>query len=336
MSEKRGLEEAAAFTSKSREGYFGQNEGSTESNKSAKKPRIVLGDSYGKEAGEAAILSPPPPSDSVVKYATDMVGCQGRYVGKCVVVTGGSKGIGEGCARVFFEAGANLVICSRTEAEGNEVVSELMAHAKGGQRIVFVKCDVSKVKDLEHLITETMREFGRIDCLINNAGWHPPPKTIDDFSIEEMQDLFQLNFISYFAACKFALPHIRKTKGNIINMGSWVGGHGQAQAPTYTATKGAITSFSKGLAIDEAEHGVRVNIVSPGNIWTPLWKAWSDGESDPKAAREAGDRVQILGRKGTIIETGRLCLAIAADMTFTTGVDHIQSGGAELGYGMKA
>jgi NAD(P)-dependent dehydrogenase (short-subunit alcohol dehydrogenase family) len=79
-----------------------------------------------------------------------------------------------------------------------------------------------------------------------------------------MQDLFQLNFISYFAACKFALPHIRKTKGNIINMGSWVGGHGQAQAPTYTATKGAITSFSKGLAIDEAEHGVRVNIVSPG------------------------------------------------------------------------
>jgi hypothetical protein len=67
-----------------------------------------------------------------------------------------------------------------------------------------------------------------------------------------------------------------------------------------------------------------------------LWKAWSDGESDPKAAREAGDRVQILGRKGTIIETGRLCLAIAADMTFTTGVDHIQSGGAELGYGMKA
>jgi NAD(P)-dependent dehydrogenase (short-subunit alcohol dehydrogenase family) len=185
-------------------------------------------------------------------------------VGKCVVVTGGSKGIGEGCARVFFEAGANLVICSRTETEGNEIVSELMAHAKGGQRIVFVKCDVSKVKDLEHLITETMREFGRIDCLINNAGWHPPPKTIDDFSIEEMQDLFQLNFISYFAACKFALPHIRKTKGNIINMGSWVGGHGQAQAPTYTATKGAITSFSKGLAIDEAEHGVRVNIVSPG------------------------------------------------------------------------
>ena len=99
---------------------------------------------------------------------------------------------------------------------------------------------------------------------------------------------------------------------------------------------GAITSFSKGLAIDEALGGVRVNVVSPGNIWTPLWKSWSDGEVDPKAAREAGDRVQVMGRKGTIEESGRLCLCIAADLTFTTGVDHIQSGGAELGYGVKA
>jgi NAD(P)-dependent dehydrogenase (short-subunit alcohol dehydrogenase family) len=81
---------------------------------------------------------------------------------------------------------------------------------------------------------------------------------------------------------------------------------------------------------------VRVNIVSPGNIWTPLWKSWSDGEVNPQAAREAGDRVQVMGRKGTIEETGRLCLCIAADLTFTTGVDHIQSGGAELGYGVKA
>lgn len=69
----------------------------------------------------------------------------------------------------------------------------------------------------------------------------------------------------------------------------------QLQAPTYCATKGAITSFSKGLAIDEAKNDVRVNVVSPGNIWTPLWKSWSDGEPDPVAAKEAGDRVQVMG-----------------------------------------
>jgi NAD(P)-dependent dehydrogenase (short-subunit alcohol dehydrogenase family) len=84
-----------------------------------------------------------------------------------------------------------------------------------------------QVADIQNLIDTAVKEFGRIDCLINNAGWHPPPKSIDEFSIEDMQDLFQLNFISYFAACKFALPHIRKVQGNIINMGSWVAINGQ-------------------------------------------------------------------------------------------------------------
>ena len=80
---------------------------------------------------------------------------------------------------------------------------------------------------------------------------------------------------------------------------------------------------------------MRINAVSPGNVWTPLWKAGADAEADPAAAQQAGSRVQALGRMGTILEAGRLCLCIAADMTFTTGVDHIMSGGAEIGYGMK-
>ena len=107
--------------------------------------------------------------------------------------------------------------------------------------------DVSDESALEALVNLTISEFGRIDCLINNAGWHPPPKTIDEFSVKDMRDLFQLNFISYFAMCKLCLPHLRKVKGNIINMSSLVGFFGQASAPTYAATKGAITSFSKAL-----------------------------------------------------------------------------------------
>merc|ERR1712151_563754 len=149
--------------------------------------------------------------------------------------------------------------------------------------------------------------FGRLDCIVNNAGWHPPPRTIDDFSVEEMQDLVQLNFISVFALCKFALPYLRKVQGNIINISSLVGVFGQANATTYAATKGAVTSFTKALAIDEAKNKVRINTVSPGNIWTPLWKAGA----------EADNRVQVLGRMGTVLETGRLCLCIAADLTFT-------------------
>lgn len=180
-------------------------------------------------------------------------------------MTGGSRGIGEGCVRVFFEAGANVLFCSNMESDGMELVAELLPHAKDGQRIVFVPADISKIDDIQRVIDQTVNMFGHIDCLINNAGWHPPPKTIDEFTIEDMQDLFQLNFVSYYAACKFALPHLRKAQGNIINMGSWVGINGQALAPTYAATKGATAAFSKALAIDEAVNNVRINIVSPGS-----------------------------------------------------------------------
>jgi NAD(P)-dependent dehydrogenase (short-subunit alcohol dehydrogenase family) len=258
-----------------------------------------------------------------------------RYDGKVAIVTGGTKGIGAGCVRVFVEeGGATVVFCSRNEPEGRAFEDE--ANRTGPGRAVFVRADVSRVEEIRHLIDTTVERFGRIDCLINNAGWHPPHKAIDDFSIAEFRSQLDLNLVSYFAACKFALPHLRKVKGNIINMSSLVGSMGQAGATTYVATKGAITAFTKALAVDEAASDVRVNSVSPGNIHTPLWQEAIDAAPDPVRCREDGDAAQLLGRMGTIEETGRLCLYLAADATFTTGVDHIISGGAELGYGRKS
>jgi NAD(P)-dependent dehydrogenase (short-subunit alcohol dehydrogenase family) len=181
-----------------------------------------------------------------------------------------------------------------------------------------------------------MARHGRLDCLVNNAGWHPPHKPIDDFSVEDFRALLDLNLVSIFAACKFALPHLRKTKGNIVNMSSLVGWMGQLHATTYVATKGAITAFTKALAIDEAAHDVRVNSVSPGNIYTPLWQEAIDAAADPARCRAEGEAAQLMGRMGMIEEAGRLCLFLAAEATFTTGVDHILSGGAELGYGRKS
>jgi NAD(P)-dependent dehydrogenase (short-subunit alcohol dehydrogenase family) len=87
--------------------------------------------------------------------------------------------------------------------------------------------------------------------------------------------------------------------------------------------------------VDEAAHGVRVNSISPGNIYTPLWQEAIDAAPDPAQCRADGEAAQLLGRMGTIEEAGRLCLFLAAEATFTTGVDHIQSGGAELAYGRK-
>jgi NAD(P)-dependent dehydrogenase (short-subunit alcohol dehydrogenase family) len=129
---------------------------------------------------------------------------------------------------------------------------------------------------------------------------------------------------------------MRRTRGNIINMSSLVAQIGQHGATTYVATKGALTAFTKALALDEAANGVRVNSVSPGNIFTPLWQEALDAAPDPVRALTEGRAAQPLARMGTAEEVGRLCLYIAAEATFTTGVDHIISGGAELGYGNKS
>jgi NAD(P)-dependent dehydrogenase (short-subunit alcohol dehydrogenase family) len=257
-----------------------------------------------------------------------------RYKDKVTIVTGGSKGIGLGCVKVFVEeGGSKVVFCSRNEAEGRAVEAEM--NKKGPGTATFVRADMSKIDDVKKVIDFTAQKFGRIDCLINNAGWHPPHKTIDEFSIEDFRSLLELNLVSYFAACKYALPHLRKVKGNIINMSSLVGAMGQSGATTYVATKGGITAFSKALAVDEAAFEVRVNSVSPGNIYTPLWQEAIDASPDPAKTRADGDAAQLLGRMGSIEESGLLCLFLAAEATFTTGVDHILSGGAELSYGRK-
>ena len=253
-----------------------------------------------------------------------------RYEDKVVLVTGGSQGIGLGCVRVFVNAGSTVVFCSRSEKEGKAAEAE--ANAAGPGRATWIRCDVSDEADVRHLVDETVKRHERLDCLINNAGWHPPHKPIDEFTAQEFRDLLELNLVSVFVACQQALPHLRRTQGNIINMSSLVASIGQEHATTYVATKGAITAFTKALAIDEAPHGVRVNSVSPGNIYTPLWQEAIDAAPDPAKHREDGEAAQLLGRMGTIDETGRLCLFIASAATFTTGVDHIQSGGAELGY----
>jgi len=257
-----------------------------------------------------------------------------RYDGKVTIITGGSHGIGEGCVRVFVEAGAKVVFCSRGASEGHALEADV--NRRGPGSALFIRCDVSKEAEVRALVDETVRRFGRLDCLVNNAGWHPPHEPIDAFTAQAFRDLLELNLVSMFVACQQALPHLRETRGNVINMSSLVGSMGQPHATTYVATKGGITAFTKALAIDEAAHGVRVNSVSPGNIWTPLWKQAVDASPDPAKTRADGDAAQLMGRMGTIEEAGRLCLFLAAEATFTTGVDHILSGGAELSYGRKS
>jgi len=162
------------------------------------------------------------------------------------------------------------------------------------------------------------------------------PIVIDEFSVDDFRGILELNLLSLYVACQTALPSLRQSRGSIANVASLVATLGQRHATTYVATKGAVLSFTKALALDEAPHGVRVNAVSPGNIYTPLWQEAIDAAPDPVQCRLDGERAQPVGRMGTPREVGLLCLYLAADATFTTGADHIISGGAELGYGAKA
>ncbi|MEI6233694.1 MAG: SDR family oxidoreductase [Planctomycetota bacterium] len=249
------------------------------------------------------------------------------------LVTGGTSGIGEGCVRHFAKEGAQVVFCAPGPNDGTALETEL--NAARPNSALYVPCNMTKPEQIENFVARAVEKFGRIDCLINNAGWHPPHKTIDGFLIDDFRALIDLNVIGVFAACKYALPHIRKVRGSIVNISSLTAVIGQLQATTYVATKGAVTAFTKALAIDEAAHGVRVNAISPGNIFTPLWQQGIDQSPDPKKCREDGDAAQLLGHMGTTEEVAKLALFLAADATFTTGVDNYITAGAELAYGRK-
>lgn len=256
-----------------------------------------------------------------------------RYRDKVTIVTGGSTGIGKGCVQVFVKHGSKVVFCARGEAAGRALESEV--NAAGPGVATFIQCDVTKEEQIKNVIDKTVEKYGRIDCLINNAGQHPPKTAIDDITADDFRRLLDINLVSYFLFAKYALPHLRKTEGNIINDTSLVAQIGQPGAVTYVATKGGITAFTKALAIDEAKHNVRVNAFSPGNVWTPMWEEETKQYSDPESAKKSGADCQLNGRFGTIEEAGLLCLFLATDATFCTGIDINLSGGAELSYGVK-
>ncbi|XP_069919213.1 17-beta-hydroxysteroid dehydrogenase 14 isoform X3 [Oryctolagus cuniculus] len=135
---------------------------------------------------------------------------------------------------------------------------------------------------------------------------------------------------------QLALPHLRRSRGNIINISSLVGAVGQLQGVPYAATKGAVTALTKALALDESQYGVRVNCISPGNIWTPLWQELAALAPDPRAAIREGAMAQPLGRMGQPAEVGAAAVFLASEASFCTGLELFVTGGAELGYGCKA
>lgn len=253
-----------------------------------------------------------------------------KLQGKVAVITGGSKGIGFGCARVFAGHGCTVVMGARGKADGAAAEKQL---ARDGHSALFVPCDVTCEEDIRRLIETAVARFGRLDCVVNNAGWHPPDATIDQTSLDDFESLLRLNLTSTFLGCKAAVPHLRKTRGTIIIISSAVALSGQAASVGYVATKAGQVGLARALAVDLAPEGIRVNAVLPGAVRTPLMEDWAKTQGDdPEAFLANVDRLHPMGRMGTIDEIGQICAFLASDeASFITGQAIVAEGGSMLG-----
>lgn len=255
----------------------------------------------------------------------------GRFAGRVVIVTGGGKGIGAGCAAVFCQEGARVAILDRDATAGTATASQLTAAGPGTAE--SFPCDVAEPTAFRKIIDDVAAKWGRIDCLINNAGIHPPATTIDDTSLDMVDAVMRVNYLSTFAGAKFAVPYLRKTKGTIVNISSMTAVLGQDRSSAYASSKAAQVGLTKSLAIELGPQGIRVNAILPSNIDTPLMHEWAATLDDPQSALARVAALQVFGRMGTPEEIGRIALFLATeDSSFITGQAIEAEGGASLDY----
>ena len=254
--------------------------------------------------------------------------------GKIVIVTGGNKGIGHGVAKAFCYYGAHVVIAGRDGEAGVSVQNELSA--LGGGSCVFYRCDVSNAGEVRVMVEYTVAKFGRLDCIVNNAGYLPKRRLIDDITEDDFEHVLRTNLIGMFSGCKYAMPYLRESKGSVINISSILGSVGQEGSSIYTATKGAITAMTKSLAIDEAQNGVRINVVLPGNIATDLGKEHRKHAGGDPSAAEKSKKGQWIRWQGDKMDTAWICVFLASSMAgYMTGAEVNVTGGFELGNGIR-
>ena len=259
-----------------------------------------------------------------------MLSIEQEMKGKTAVVTGGNTGIGYGCAEAFVDAGMNVVIAARREDLGYKMADNLTG--RGGGECVFFKCDVSVPDEVKALIDFAVDRYARLDTMVNNAGYVPTHFDACDMSVESFQDVIACNLMGQFYGCKYAIPHLRKTKGSIINMSSIIAKIGQEQTAGYSSTKGGIISLTQTLSIEEARHGVRVNALCPGHVVTELFYNEMRKVADPEAYENRCNNYAWMGRGGTPEEIGKTALFLASPWAgFITGVALNVSGGMEFG-----
>jgi NAD(P)-dependent dehydrogenase (short-subunit alcohol dehydrogenase family) len=202
------------------------------------------------------------------KPVADKAGQKNKLDGKTALITGGDSGIGRAVAILFAKEGADVAIAYLNETEDAQEVKRIVEE-EYGRRCLLLQGNIRKERSCEKIINDTIKKLGKIDILVNNAATQTEQKSLTDISSEQLYETFETNIFSMFWITKFALPHLKKGS-SIINTTSVTSYRGSPSLIDYSATKGAILTFTRSLSGNLVEKGIRVNAVAPGPIWTPL------------------------------------------------------------------
>ena len=190
-----------------------------------------------------------------------------RFESKVVLVLGGNAGIGRATAEAFAREGAKVVVAARREEQGVAVVQAIQ---KAGGTAKFIRADVAKEADVKAAVDGTVKEYGQLDVLFNNAGIEGKNGPIGTLGTADFDETFGVNVRGTWLGMKHALPHLVKTRGNIVNNSSVVADVGFSDFTIYSASKGAVNALTRAAAIEFISQGVRVNAVAPGPIVTDM------------------------------------------------------------------
>jgi len=247
-----------------------------------------------------------------------------RFSNKTIVITGAGSGIGRATALCFAQEGAEVVVADINPEAARETV-RLIQEAKG--KAVAHTVDVSDPASVQELVSFTISTLSKIHALVNNAAIQVN-KTAEDTSFEEWSRQLAVNLGGVFLCSKYFLPHLRETKGSIVNMSSVNGFFVEPTCAGYCATKAGIIGLTKAMAIDHGHQGIRVNCICPGYIDAGLAEGYFQSQPDPALARQEAGKLHALWRIGKPEEVGKVAVFLASeDASFVTGASMVVDGG---------
>ena len=264
--------------------------------------------------GKESRMDPEPIYDNPEKKGT------GRLKNKTAIITGGDSGIGRAVAVAYAKEGCNVVIVYNiADDDANETKKTVETY---GAKAILIKGDIGVSSFCNEIVDRTLEEFKSIDILVNNAAEQHIQKSIEDITDEQLLRTFKTNIFSMFYLTRAALPHM-KEGSVIINTGSVTAFKGNPELLDYSATKGAVTAFTRSLALNLADRKIRVNQVAPGPIWTPLIVSTLD-----KSAVKNFGKDTPLQRPGQPVELAEAYVYLASsDSSYMTGQTiHINGG----------